>query len=260
MPNRIIKESICTSDSIDGLTWFEECFFYRLIVNCDDYGRMDARAPILRARLFPLKSVTDKQVESALQSLRTAAMIDLYIVDGRSYLQLRTWENHQSIRAHKSKYPAPQNLQADDFNCMQMISDDCKCPRNPIQSESNPNPNPIEDDTRTRDPAIASVMSSYMDKINPTPSPTSIDELKGYIGFMGAECCLRAIDSAIDAGARNWNYIRAILRSKQAQGVRCIADWDKTEEARAGKTKEEKCAGPESYSDIAARLKKEGRA
>jgi hypothetical protein len=136
LPNRIIKESICTSDSIDGLSWFEECFFYRLIVNCDDYGRMDARPAILRARLFPLKSVTDKQIEAALQSLRTAAMIDLYVVDGRSYLQLRTWERHQQIRAKKSKYPAP------DEACNQMISDDIKCSRNPIQSESNPNPNP----------------------------------------------------------------------------------------------------------------------
>lgn len=42
MPNRIIKESICVSESIDSLSWFDEVFFYRLIVNCDDYGRLDA--------------------------------------------------------------------------------------------------------------------------------------------------------------------------------------------------------------------------
>ena len=47
MPNRIIKETICTSDTIERLTPFEETFFYRLIVNCDDYGRMDARPAIL---------------------------------------------------------------------------------------------------------------------------------------------------------------------------------------------------------------------
>lgn len=142
MPNRIIKESICSSDSIDGLSWFEEVFFYRLIVNCDDYGRIDARPPILRARLFPLKTVTDKQVEAALQSLRTAAMIDLYVVDGRSFLQLRTWENHQTIRAKKSKFPSPDDGLIEDENiCKQMISDASKCYRNPIQSNPNPNTN-----------------------------------------------------------------------------------------------------------------------
>lgn len=124
MPNRILKESICTSESIDRLSWLEEVTFYRLIVNCDDYGRMDARPPILRARLFPLKTLTDKQVQSAIESLRSAGMIDLYRVDGRSYLQIRQWARHQQIRSKKSKFPAPDvDLQSDDIICNQMISD-----------------------------------------------------------------------------------------------------------------------------------------
>ena len=129
MPNRIIKESICTSDTIDQLTWFEEVFFYRLIVNCDDYGRFDARLPILKARLFPLKSVTEKQISDALNKLSTVGIVTMYEHDGRPYLQLVTWDKHQQIRAKKSKYPAPEEA------CNQMISDDIKCPRNPIQSE-----------------------------------------------------------------------------------------------------------------------------
>ena len=124
MPNRILKESICTSESIDRLSWLEEVTFYRLIVNCDDYGRMDARPPILRARLFPLKTLTDKQVQGAIESLRSAGMIDLYKVDGRSYLQIRKWAMHQQIRSKKSKFPAPDdNLKSDDITCNQMISD-----------------------------------------------------------------------------------------------------------------------------------------
>lgn len=131
MPNRLIKESVCTSDNLDRLSWFEEAMFFRLIVNCDDYGRMDARPAILRARLFPLKTVTDTQVEKALQSLRSADMIDIYTVDGRSFLQMRTWEKHQQVRAKRSKYPAPvdgviatdDNVQASDIKCKQMITD-----------------------------------------------------------------------------------------------------------------------------------------
>jgi len=53
VPNRIIKESICTSNEIDALKPEEEILFYRIIVNCDDFGRMDARLPILRAKCFP---------------------------------------------------------------------------------------------------------------------------------------------------------------------------------------------------------------
>lgn len=123
MPNRLIKESICTSDNLDRLSWFEEVLFYRLIVNCDDFGRMDARLPILRSRLFPLKQIPDAHIPKALLALRSADLIDLYEVDGRSYLQIRKWESHQQVRAKRSKYPAPDsNLQASDINCNQVLA------------------------------------------------------------------------------------------------------------------------------------------
>lgn len=155
MPNRIIKESICESESVDGLSWFEEVFFYRLIVNCDDYGRMDARAPILRSRLFPLKSVTDKQIEDALKSLRSAGIVDLYVVDGHPYLQMRTWEKHQQIRAKRSKYPSPEStLQADEIICNQMQSN---VPV--IQSESE-----YESNTRENAPARVGADRGVLEK------------------------------------------------------------------------------------------------
>lgn len=136
MPNRILKESICRSDSIDSLTWFEEVLFYRLIVVCDDYGRFDGRPAIIKGTCFPLKDITNKAISDALDKLSTVGLVRGYEVQGRPYLQLATWGRHQQIRAKKSKYPPS------DETCDQMISDDCNSPRNPIQSESNPNPNP----------------------------------------------------------------------------------------------------------------------
>lgn len=131
MPNRILKESICTSESINQLSDFEENLFYKLIVNCDDYGRFDGRPAIIKARCYPLRErLTLKIIESALLQLASIGCIELYEVDGKSYLCLPSWEVHQQVRAKKSKFPAP------DSNGYQMISDDCKCPRNPIQSES----------------------------------------------------------------------------------------------------------------------------
>lgn len=150
MPNRLLKESICESEEIDRLTWFQEVLFYRLIVKCDDYGILDARPKILKAKLFPLKDVAESHLTSALNALSTAGLVRLYESEGRPYLQLVTWHVHQQIRAKKSKYPLPEDancnhLQSNDINCNQMISDDIKCSRNPIQSNpnQNPNPNPI---------------------------------------------------------------------------------------------------------------------
>lgn len=147
MPNRILKESICTSDNIDCLSTFAENMFYRLLVNCDDFGRMDARPKILASKLYPLKDVRANQIENALRELASAELVYLYNVGGKPFLQTVTWERHQQIRAKKSKYPSPESnadeseKTAHDIKCNQMISDDSKCPRNPIQSESNPNPN-----------------------------------------------------------------------------------------------------------------------
>ena len=136
MPNRIIKESICTSDTIDQMSWFEECFWHRLIVNCDDYGRFDARPAVLKSRLFPLKErITLRDVESALTKLAGIGCVVLYEYDGKPYLYLPTWEVHQTIRAKKSRYPAPAgDVKTSESICMQMQADESGCSRNPIQS------------------------------------------------------------------------------------------------------------------------------
>lgn len=126
MPNRIIKESIRTSDSINELSWFEECLFYRLIVSCDDYGRFDGRPLIIKGTCFPLKEgVTTKNIESALSKLTSAGLVKRYVVDGKPYLSLPSWGRHQTTRAAKSKYPNPDDGEeiSSENSCMQMHAD-----------------------------------------------------------------------------------------------------------------------------------------
>ena len=116
MPNRILKESICTSCEIDKLTAEEERFFYRLIVNCDDFGRMDARPSILRAKCFPLKvdTITEAQIQKWLNAIKSQDLAKIYQVDLKPYVQITKWEKHQHKRAKYSKYPEP------DFTCNQL--------------------------------------------------------------------------------------------------------------------------------------------
>lgn len=140
MPNRIIKESIRTSDSINELSWFEECLFYRLIVSCDDYGRFDGRPAIIKGSCFPLKDgVTTNNIEKALSKLVSAGLVKRYVVDGKPYLSLPTWEQHQSVRAKKSKYPSPDDcgMIVSENNCMHMQAD--------VSVFENRNPNPIRE-------------------------------------------------------------------------------------------------------------------
>lgn len=108
MPNRIIKESICTSDSLAQLSWFEQVLFIRLIVLADDYGCYDGRTAIIKGHGFPLESVTEKQIADGLSKLGTAGIVNLYTVGGKPYLQLESWSKHQRIRDSKHKYPPPE--------------------------------------------------------------------------------------------------------------------------------------------------------
>lgn len=125
MPNRILKESVCVSDSIAGLAWFEEVLFYRLIVSCDDYGRYDGRTAVIRNRLFPLEEeLTKADVEAALASLERAGLALRYEADGKPYLYLPGWEDHQNVRAKRSRYPAPPPPEeASAYICAQTYAD-----------------------------------------------------------------------------------------------------------------------------------------
>jgi len=154
VPNRILKESICTSEEIDKLSAFQETVFYRLIVNCDDFGRADARPKLLASKLFPLKDIRAAQIEDALRALTSAELVITYTVGGKPFLQMKTWDKHQQVRNKVSKFPSPEDadceqLQSNDIICNQMIANVPVIQSNPIQSESNPNPNP--NPTRARD-------------------------------------------------------------------------------------------------------------
>lgn len=140
MPNRVIKESIKTSEQIDSLTWFEEVLYYRLLVTADDYGCVDGRTILLRNELFPLKeNVTKKSVEDAIAKLVNVGLLCSYTANDKPYLFFPTWEKHQRIRNQHRKYPDPFENGVSDI-CQtidRQLTADCLS-----ESNTNPNTNP----------------------------------------------------------------------------------------------------------------------
>lgn len=120
MPDRMLRERICTSYEVEALSWAEEVLFTRLITKLDDYGRFHGDPAIVRAAVFPLRldRVSEKDVAAMLESLHRVRLIRVYRAEGKQYLQSPTWGKHQRIRAQKSKFPAPPDdgwpLSADD--------------------------------------------------------------------------------------------------------------------------------------------------
>ena len=113
MPNRIIKESIRTSKSVNALPDFLFRVWVYLITYVDDYGRGSADPQLLRGFLLPRKRVTESQIREALAGLADAGLIILYEDDGEAYLYFPKWEDHQRIRQKVSRFPAPPPIAAD---------------------------------------------------------------------------------------------------------------------------------------------------
>lgn len=112
MPNRIIKDSIMTSETVGGLDDFAFRLFVSLICLADDCGRGRANPAIIRGQAFPLRDdVTKEQVEQALQELHDAGAVQIYRVNGTEYFWLPSWEKHQRVR-YNPRWPGPE--EADD--------------------------------------------------------------------------------------------------------------------------------------------------
>lgn len=278
MPNRILKESICVSDSIDRLSWFEEVLFYRLIVNCDDYGRFDGRIGVIKSRLFPLKDdLTLATVKSALVKLVSAGLVITYENMGKPFLYLPTWSVHQNVRAKKSKYPSPDGREKPikdsknppDYDvisseniCRQMISDVVNCE----QMQTNvpviqSNPNPIQSvseyesksensrSSSARDPLYDQELSRVMTEFQQyfgINYPTIItDELINFCHSLGADVCIAAIHRAIEVEARNWKYVKTVLSNCERDNIRSLADWEMAEARRNNAKKQSQAQNAE---------------
>lgn len=215
MPNRLMSESLCTSEKIAGLSDFEYRLWTHLILLADDAGRGDARPAIIKGRSFPLRErVSLKDIDSALHTLAARGCVSLYTVGGKPYYVFPHWAAHQRIRDSKPKYPSPEGA---DVDCSPQFAASCgELPpeSNPIQSksESNPTTNPMR------------AAAYFLDKVNPDASPRSLEELSAFVSFMGDEICIAAIEIAIDEKKPVWSYVRGILRRWQLEGVKCIAD------------------------------------
>lgn len=136
MPNRMIKETIRTSKTVNSMSDFQYRVWSYLITYVDDYGRGSADPELLKGFLFPRrKRVTEADIAKALADLAGMGCILLYEVDGESYLCFPKWGDHQRIQQKHSKFPEPTEM---DMSRWVTVS----------YGESRPETNPSE--TRNR--------------------------------------------------------------------------------------------------------------
>lgn len=129
MPNRMLKESILSSEKFNSLTWFEQSTYIRLILLADDYGRLDGRDVILKSYCYPLDDkVTRSAISKAISHMVNVGLLQKYEVNNKPYLCFPNFGKYQRLRSKTSKYPEPLNGAQND-SCQshdRHMSDTCR--------------------------------------------------------------------------------------------------------------------------------------
>ncbi len=106
---RTIKPEAFVSESLAEVSVEAERTFFGLLTQADDHGRHRDNAAIIAGLLWPLRAEhTSVHVEDDLQQLADAGLICRYTgCDGRRYLHIVTWSDHQKIdKPSQSRMPS----------------------------------------------------------------------------------------------------------------------------------------------------------
>jgi len=108
---RTIKPEFFTSETIAALSREARLTFIGLWTQADDHGRAVDNPRILAGALWPLDDdVTPTDVSLHIHNLAELGLIERYEVDGRRYLLICGWDEHQRMNRKASpKHPAPPN-------------------------------------------------------------------------------------------------------------------------------------------------------
>ena len=105
---RTIKPEFPESETIGKLSREARLLFILLWTLVDDEGRSRAASRFLASSLYPYDEDSVKHIDGWLAELSAQQMVDRYVVDGSTYLQVRNWLKHQKIdHPTVSKLPAP---------------------------------------------------------------------------------------------------------------------------------------------------------
>lgn len=116
---RLISRTLGSSEKFSSLyqklgdlAEFGQTLFMLLVANTDDHGRFAGDAFTAKHRVVPISPRSLEDFNCALTGLHEAGLIHRYRVEGRDYLQVIDFDEHQpGLRKRTaSKIPAPVNF------------------------------------------------------------------------------------------------------------------------------------------------------
>ncbi len=118
---RMISKSISASEKLlllgekleeCGLSEFGQLLYTWIIPHTDDYGRFDGSSNIVKIKVMPGSSRTIQEFKAALDAMHEVGLVRIYQIDGKKYLEIPDFDNHQTLRNDRpriAEYPSPDD-------------------------------------------------------------------------------------------------------------------------------------------------------
>jgi len=179
MPNRVLRD--CRdSKAVNKLSRGAECFFYRILMTIDDYGRYPSHIAKLKSDLYPLQldTVSSRALTYWMAECVHNKLIFTYTVCGQKYLQVLKFG--QKLKKMRSRYPAPNPDDVNKFltgNAV-VVPDNClplhACKEDKKESRI-PNPNALRTGTpNVENSADAGFLNIKSEKASQDPQPVAV--------------------------------------------------------------------------------------
>ena len=137
MANRILRDWT-QSENINQLSEPAEVFFTRLIMKADDYGCYYGNLKLLKSALYPLREISNENLQSSINECNVCGLILLYVIDGKQFIKINNFG--QRLRIMKSKFPQPNDRNSLTFDRNSPLEtkrneDETKMKRNETETE-----------------------------------------------------------------------------------------------------------------------------
>jgi hypothetical protein len=88
---------------------FAQALFLLIVVNADDFGRLEGDAFTVKHKVFPVSPRTEEDFETVLQAMSDVGLIRFYHVGPDRYLEIVSFDREQPglQKRTKSDYPDP---------------------------------------------------------------------------------------------------------------------------------------------------------
>ncbi len=192
---RFISGKWVDDERVNALSEGAETLFARIIIKADCEGRFYGNARVVNGKLYPLRNLSNRQVELRLKELESqkkngTGLIVRYIVGATQFLYLPGFEGEQTgmrkDREAPSIIPAP--------------SGDASEPVAPVKAESE-----------GLDTEFGALVALYENNMGPITSIVR-DKMLDWCKEVPIDWVSKAIEQAVLQGKRNWAYIDGILK------------------------------------------------